>query len=179
MSAPRLVRIVARRKACRTGRMGRRGVACAVGASGCCRLADARAADLIPADDQPPTAIMIELAPEPEAVNIEENEISKAMQDAEASAPIEALSLVRRASPVPAPPPGVSKPSRPRFGSVRGRVSGKSLHQRSHQYCQSFAFRDGSINGHCDDHGEALDGSRFISRPEVCGKGPARRRRTR
>lgn len=46
---------------------------------------------IVAADDTPPAAIMIELAPEPEAVNTEENEISEAVEDAEASAPAEQI----------------------------------------------------------------------------------------
>ncbi|OCW58366.1 energy transducer TonB family protein [Hoeflea olei] len=48
-----------------------------------------REAPMVAADATPPAAIMIELADEAEAVDTQENEISEAMEDAEASKPAE------------------------------------------------------------------------------------------
>ncbi len=50
---------------------------------------------IVPADDMPPAAIMIELADEPEAVNTEENEISEQMEDAEATAAAEEAEVAK------------------------------------------------------------------------------------
>lgn len=54
---------------------------------------------IVAADDQPPAAIMIEFAEEAEALNTEENEISEAMEDAEASAPAGQVDAQEKAPP--------------------------------------------------------------------------------
>ncbi|EKF18327.1 energy transducer TonB [Nitratireductor pacificus] len=66
---------------------------------------------VVAADDAPPAAIMIDLAPEPEAVETEETEISEQMQEAEESAPTEesppeeVVELKPEPLPVPEPEP--------------------------------------------------------------------------
>ncbi len=74
-----------------------------------------REPDIVVADSGPPPAIMIELAPEPEAVNTEENEISTEQVDAEevktaTSEPLPELIPEPVEQPLPEPPPPEPEP---------------------------------------------------------------------
>ena len=74
-----------------------------------------REPDMVVADSGPPPAIMIELAPEPEAVNTEENEISTEQVDAEevktaTSEPLPELIPEPVEQPLPEPPPPEPEP---------------------------------------------------------------------
>lgn len=74
-----------------------------------------REPDMVVADSGPPPAIMIELAPEPEAVNTEENEISTEQVDAEevktaTSEPLPEPIPEPVEQPLPEPPPPEPEP---------------------------------------------------------------------
>ena len=74
-----------------------------------------REPDMVVADSGPPPAIMIELAPEPEAVNTEENEISTEQVDAEevktaTSEPLPEPIPETVDQPLPEPPPSEPEP---------------------------------------------------------------------
>ncbi|MBB5277359.1 protein TonB [Rhizobium rosettiformans] len=74
-----------------------------------------REPDIVVADSGPPPAIMIELAPEPEAVNTEENEISTEQVDAEevktaTSEPLPEPIPEPVEQPLPEPPPPEPEP---------------------------------------------------------------------
>lgn len=72
----------------------------------------------LPADNSPPAAIMIELAPEPEAANTEEEQISPDAQDqeqvkSEQVEPVEQPQPDPIEQPQPEPPPEVAEPVEP------------------------------------------------------------------